>query len=57
VVPFLLAAFLAILLAPHFAILKQKGMPGAGALVVMIFALGVLGVLAVTIRDWGSRHS
>ncbi len=49
VVPFLLAAFLAILLAPPFAILKQKGMPGAVALVVMIFALGVLGVLAVTI--------
>lgn len=49
VVPFLLAAFLVILLAPPFAILKRKGMPGAVALVVMIFGLGVLGVMAVTI--------
>jgi AI-2 transport protein TqsA len=49
VVPFLLAAFLAILLAPPFAILKQNGMPGSVALVVMILGLGALGVLAVTI--------
>lgn len=48
-VPFLLAAFLAIILAPPFAYMKQRGVPGAIALVTMIFALGVLGVLAVTI--------
>ena len=49
VVPFLLAAFLAIILAPPFAYMKRKGIPGAVALVVMIFGLAVLGVMAVTI--------
>ena len=49
VVPFLLAAFLGIILAPPFAYMKQKGIPGAIALIVMIFGLGVLGILAVTI--------
>lgn len=49
VVPFLLAAFLAILLAPPFTFMKRKGMPGAVALLVMILGLAVLGVLAVTI--------
>ena len=49
VVPFLLAVFLAILLAPPFLGMKRKGMPGALALIVMILGLGVLGVLTVTI--------
>jgi predicted PurR-regulated permease PerM len=49
VVPFLLAVFLAILLAPPFVSMKQKGMPSAVALIVMVLALGVFGVLAVTI--------
>jgi predicted PurR-regulated permease PerM len=48
-VPFLLAVFLAILLAPPFLGMKRKGMPGAVAIIVMILGLGVLGVLAVTI--------
>jgi predicted PurR-regulated permease PerM len=47
-VPFLLAAFLAIVLTPPFAYMKQKGIPGAVALIVMIVGLGILGVLAVT---------
>lgn len=33
VVPFLLAVFLAILLAPPFRSIKRKGMPGAVALI------------------------
>jgi predicted PurR-regulated permease PerM len=49
VVPFLLAVFLAILLAPPFLSMKRKGMPGAVAIIVMILGLGVLGVLTVTI--------
>ena len=49
VVPFLLAAFLAILLAPPFTFMKRKGMPGSVALLAMIMGLGVLAVLAVTI--------
>lgn len=49
VVPFLLAVFLAILLAPPFLNMKRKGMPGAVALIVMVLGLGVLGVLTVTI--------
>ncbi len=49
VVPFLLAVFLAILLAPPFLNMKRKGMPGAVALIVMVLDLGVLGVLTVTI--------
>jgi predicted PurR-regulated permease PerM len=49
VVPFLLAVFLAILLAPPFLSMKRKGMPGAVAIIVMILGLGVLCVLTVTI--------
>ena len=49
VVPFLLAVFLAILLAPPFLGMKRKGVPGAVAIVVMILGLGILGVLTVTI--------
>ena len=49
VVPFLLAAFLAILLAPPFTFMRRKGMPGGVALLVMILGLGILAVLAVTI--------
>lgn len=49
VVPFLLAVFLAILLAPPFLAMKRKGIHGAVALTVMILGLGVLGVLTVTI--------
>jgi predicted PurR-regulated permease PerM len=49
VVPFLLAVFLAILLAPPFLGMKRKGMPGAVALTVMILGLGVLAMLTVTI--------
>ena len=56
VVPFLLAAFLAIVLAPAFAYMKRKGIPGAVALVVMIFGLGVLGVMAVTILKTSLDH-
>lgn len=48
-VPFLLAAFLTILLAPPFSYMKQRGIPDAIALIAMIFGLGILGVLAVTI--------
>ena len=47
-IPFLLAAFLAINLAPPFAYMKKKGLPGAAALIVMFVGLGVFGVLAVT---------
>lgn len=56
VVPFLLAAFLGIILAPPFAYMKQKGMPGAAALIVMIVGLGVLGVLAVTVLKASLDH-
>ena len=49
IVPFLLAAFLAVLLAPPFIIMKQKGLPGIIALVVMVTTLAVLGILTVTI--------
>ncbi len=38
VVPFLLAVFLAILLAPSFLNMKRKGMPGAVALIVMVLS-------------------
>ena len=49
IVPFLLAAFLAILLAPPFVIMKKRGIPSGIALVLMIATLTVLGILTVTI--------
>ncbi len=49
VVPFLLAAFLAIVLAPLFAVLRRRKIPSGFALLVLILGLAVLGVLAVTI--------
>ncbi len=49
VVPFLLAVFLAILLAPPFISLQRRGVPSAVALIAMIIGLSILGVLAVTV--------
>ena len=49
VVPFLLAAFLAIVLSPPYGYMKRKGMPDAAALILMIVGLGGLALLAVTI--------
>jgi len=49
VVPFLLAVFLAVLLAPAFLGMKHAGLPGPIALVVMILGLGVLGVATMTV--------
>ena len=56
VVPFLLAGFLAIVLAPPFAYMKRKGIPGAIALIVMILGMGALGVMAVTILKTSLDH-
>jgi predicted PurR-regulated permease PerM len=49
VVPFLLAVFLAIVLAPPFVAMQKRGIPSAIALVVMVIGLATLGVLAVTV--------
>jgi len=48
-VPFLLAAFLTILLARPFISMRDKGIPSVVGLVVMILCLGGLGVLVMTI--------
>ena len=49
VVPFLLAAFLAVLLAGPYLTLKRVGVPGWTALIIMIVALGTVGILTVEI--------
>jgi len=49
IVPFLLAAFLAILLSPPFIAMQNRGVPNSLALIVMIAGLLVFGVLAVTV--------
>lgn len=49
VVPFLLALFLAVLVSPPFLRMKKMGLPATVAMTVMIFGLGVICVLAVTI--------
>ena len=49
IVPFLLAVFLGIILAPPFAYMKHKGIHDAVALTVMFAALAVLCILAITI--------
>jgi predicted PurR-regulated permease PerM len=51
VVPFLLAAFLAIMLAPPFLRMGRFGLPTSASLILMIFALGVIGLLTVTILN------
>jgi len=49
VVPFLLAIFLAIVLAPPFVAMQKRGIPNSVVLVVMVIGLGTFGVLAVTV--------
>jgi len=49
IVPFLLAVFLAVLLSPAYVGMKRLGLPAPIALTVMIFGLGVIGVIMVTI--------
>ncbi len=49
VVPFLLAACLAVLLAGPYLTLKRVGVPGWTALIIMIVALSTLGILTVEI--------
>lgn len=49
VVPFLLAMFLAILLAPPYIMMKNRGVPAVIAFCVMILGLGLIGTFAVTI--------
>ena len=49
VVPFLLAVFLAVILSPPYAYMKENGVPGWAALVVMISGLFGLGFVAITV--------
>ena len=51
VVPFLLATFLGIILAPPFTFMKRKGVPGAVALIVMVVGLVVLVILPAAERQ------
>lgn len=49
VVPFLLALFLSVILAPAYIGMKRAGLPSPIALTIMIFGLGVVGVATATI--------
>lgn len=49
VVPFLLALFLAVILAPAYIGMKRAGLPSPIALTIMIFGLGIVGVATATI--------
>ena len=49
VVPFLLAVFLAVILSPPYAYMKENGVPGWVALIVMVAGLFGLGFVAVTV--------
>lgn len=49
VVPFLLAVFLAVILTPPYAYMKESGVPGWLALLVMIASLFGIGFVAVTV--------
>lgn len=49
VVPFLLAVFMAVILSPPYAYMKENGVPGWAALVVMVAGLFGLGFVAITV--------
>ncbi len=49
VVPFLLAVFLAVILSPPYAYMKENGVPGWIALIIMVAGLFGLGFVAVTV--------